>query len=415
MDNSNVLNRYQKIRSETERICTPLLKEDYVVQPITDVSPPKWHLGHTSWFFELFLLEKYIKNYKLFHSHYNYIFNSYYESAGERIFRANRGNLSRPDIDDVYKYRQHVDKAMSEWLDGGQLDEHARELLEIGLNHEQQHQELLLTDIKYILGHNPLFPSYSKLPSSHNIKKSKNEKFVEVPGGIYAIGNDEQKFTYDNENPQHKVYLEPFQIMNRLVTNLEYLEFIEDKGYQRHELWLSDGWEWIKKNQIEAPLYWHNINGTWHYYTPYGLKPLDLYAPLSHVSYYEADAYAHWKGKRLPNEAEWEAAFDKLHCHRAQYNLYDGQVNNPKAAENGSTQIFGDVWEWTASAYLPYPGYHKPDGAIGEYNGKFMVDQMVLRGGSCATPVSHIRKTYRNFFQTSKRWQFTGIRLANHL
>lgn len=409
----SLLKRYVQIRKETESICKPLLKEDYVVQPIADVSPPKWHLGHTTWFFKLFLLQNFIKDYKVFNSNFNYVFNSYYESAGDRVLRSNRGNLSRPGTAMVYSYRKFVDNAMNDWLSSNTpFSAEAMDLLEIGINHEQQHQELLITDIKYILGHNPMFPEYQNASAKSENTGYRDEKFIEVPEGNYNIGYLGDEFAYDNETPHHKIYLAPFKIMDRLVTNGEFLEFINSNGYKEHELWLSDGWDWINKNNVNAPLYWHKINGNWHKYTLYGLKELDLNAPVSHVSYYEADAYASWKGKRLPTENEWEISFDKLFSDSIGYNLFNGAVKCPLPPKSGSTQILGDVWEWTSSAYLPYPGYKRPLGAIGEYNGKFMINQMVLRGSSCATPKSHIRKTYRNFFQPDKRWQYTGIRLA---
>ena len=412
-EKNSLLTRYKKIRDTTENICNPLVKEDYVVQPNTDVSPPKWHLGHTTWFFELFLLKKFRHQYSEYNSKFNYIFNSYYESAGERILRSNRGNLSRPSTDEIYDYRRHVDTAVMEWLSNDPpTEEEIHKLFEIGLNHEQQHQELLLTDIKYILGHNPLFPVYQNRQRNLNNPKSTEEKYIEIEEGIYEIGHDSYEFSYDNETPLHKILLPSFRIMTRLITNGEYLEFMKAGGYTNHDHWLSDGWNWINENEIDKPLYWHIIKGKWHFYTLHGLKEIDLHAPVCHLSYYEADAFASWKGKRLPTETEWEVAFQKLNSGNNIYNLFSGSINEPLPGINGSTQILGDVWEWTSSAYLPYPGYQLPEGAIGEYNGKFMINQMVLRGGSCATPKNHIRKTYRNFFQTNKRWQFTGIRLA---
>ncbi len=415
-ENKSLLKRYKEIRKTTETICKPLVKEDFVVQPITDVSPPKWHLGHTTWFFELFLLQKFSKNYQVFNSNFNYVFNSYYESAGDRMLRSNRGNLSRPDTEMVYNYRKFVDGGMKEWLSSGaHVSTEALNLLEIGINHEQQHQELLFTDIKYILGHNLLFPEYQVTSAKSKNNGYREEKFIEVPEGNYEVGYNGDGFSYDNETPEHRIYQAPFKIMDRLVTNGEFLEFMNNNGYKKHQLWLSDGWDWINKNNILAPHYWHKIDGKWHQYTLYGLKELDLNAPVSHVSYYEADAFASWKGKRLPTENEWEISFDKLYSQEAGYNLFNGFVNCPQPAQPGSTQVLGDVWEWTSSAYLPYPNYKKPRGAIGEYNGKFMINKMVLRGGSCATPQSHIRKTYRNFFQPDKRWQYTGIRLAEDI
>jgi ergothioneine biosynthesis protein EgtB len=376
---------YKEVRKLTEDICAPLQTEDYVVQPVADVSPPKWHLGHTSWFFETFILRPYFMGYQEFDPEYNFVFNSYYESVGTRIIRTDRGNLSRPTVADIYKYREYVDEAMYKFL----CDEPSKDITELiilGLNHEQQHQELLYTDIKYILGHNPLFPAYSKDYVSPEAKNDSDGKFVKLKEGIYEIGFAGEGFCFDNELGSHKVYLQNFEISVNLVTNREYLQFISAGGYQDFRHWHAEGWDWVNKNHITAPLYWHNINDTWHHYTYMGLQPLDLNGTLCHISYFEASAYAAWKGRRLPTEFEWEAAA--------------GQFD------------WGLRWEWTESAYLPYPGFVKAPGAIGEYNGKFMVNQQVLRGASEVTSPGHSRVTYRNFFQTHLQWQFTGIRLA---
>jgi ergothioneine biosynthesis protein EgtB len=375
---------YKKVRKRTEQICSPLQTEDYVVQPIADVSPPKWHLGHTSWFFETFILKPYFMGYQEFDPQYNFVFNSYYETVGTRVIRTDRGNLSRPTVTDIYKYREYVDEAMDKFL-CQQPSADIKELLILGLNHEEQHQELLYTDIKYILGHNPLFPAYSKdyiSPKADNT----DPKLIKVEEGIYEIGFRGNGFCFDNELTRHKVYLNPFEIGATLVTNQEYLEFIDAGGYQDFRHWHAEGWDWVNKNHILSPLYWHHIDGEWHNYTYSGLQPLNLRDPLTHISYFEASAFAAWKGLRLPTEFEWEAA-------SAQFN-------------------WGQRWEWTESAYLPYPGFAKAPGAIGEYNGKFMVNQQVLRGASEATSPGHSRVTYRNFFQTHLQWQFTGIRLA---
>jgi ergothioneine biosynthesis protein EgtB len=376
---------YKEVRKLTEDICAPLQTEDYVVQPVADVSPPKWHLGHTSWFFETFILRPYFMGYQEFDPEYNFVFNSYYESVGTRIIRTDRGNLSRPTVADIYKYREYVDEAMYKFL----CDEPSKDITELiilGLNHEQQHQELLYTDIKYILGHNPLFPAYSKDYVSPEAKNDSDGKFVKLKEGIYEIGFAGEGFCFDNELGSHKVYLQNFEISVNLVTNREYLQFISAGGYQDFRHWHAEGWDWVNKNHITAPLYWHNINDTWHHYTYTGLQPLDLNGTLCHISYFEASAYAAWKGRRLPTEFEWEAAA--------------GQFD------------WGLRWEWTESAYLPYPGFVKAPGAIGEHNGKFMVNQQVLRGASEVTSPGHSRVTYRNFFQTHLQWQFTGIRLA---
>ncbi|MDB5023970.1 MAG: ergothioneine biosynthesis protein EgtB [Mucilaginibacter sp.] len=381
----DLADRYRKVRKRTEEICSPLQTEDYVVQPIADVSPPKWHLGHTSWFFETFILKPYFMGYQEFSPEYNFVFNSYYETVGTRVIRTDRGNLSRPTVIDVYKYRQYVDEAMDKFL-CQEPSADVKELLILGLSHEEQHQELLYTDIKYILGHNPLFPVYSAdyIPPKSNARHS--EEFIKVAEGIYEIGFDGKGFCFDNELQRHKVYLNAFEISTALVTNGQYLDFIKDGGYQDFRHWHAEGWDWVNKNHIVSPLYWHIIDEEWHNYTYNGLQPINLKDILSHVSYFEASAYAAWKGLRLPTEFEWEAAANKFK--------------------------WGQRWEWTESAYLPYPGFVKAPGAIGEYNGKFMVNQQVLRGGSEVTSPGHSRITYRNFFQTHLQWQFTGIRLA---
>jgi ergothioneine biosynthesis protein EgtB len=382
-----LLDQYRTVRKASEAICRPLQKEDYVVQPIADVSPPKWHLGHTTWFWEAFVLIPNHAGYKPCNPDYNYVFNSYYETIGARVVRTDRGNLSRPSVDDIYAYREYVDEAMSTFIAAG-LPSALETLITLGLNHEQQHQELLFTDIKYILGHNPLFPAWSDrdIDPNHGSAAGGSGSFISVPAGLYEIGYKGDGFCFDNELSRHKAYLESFHIAASPVTNEEYMEFMEDGGYANFVWWHSEGWDWVKKNSIASPLYWQLIDGRWHHYTLAGLRPLDGKQLLSHISYYEAVAFAAWKGCRLPTEFEWEAA---------------------------ATQFqWGKRWEWTESAYLPYPGFKKAAGAIGEYNGKFMVSQMVLRGGSVATPADHSRITYRNFFHPSLRWQFTGIRLA---
>lgn len=382
--NNSLSYRFEKVRLRTEHICSPLEKEDYVVQPVVDVSPPKWHIGHTTWFFETFLLKPFLKNYREFDAHYNFIFNSYYESVGIRVIRTDRGNLSRPTVSDVYRYREYVDTHMKELLSGDLSDEVAN-LVILGINHEEQHQELLYTDIKYILGHNPLFPPFPTNTRTSDGKQS-DSPWISVKESVYEIGHDGDGFSFDNELSRHKVYLNAFEISPDLVTNGEYLAFIEDGGYRTFSYWHAAGWDWVNSTRITTPLYWHRIDGKWMVYTFDGLIPLDLNAPVCHVSYYEAWAYAAWKGVRLPTEAEWEAAADRMD--------------------------WGTRWEWTETAYLPYPGFSKAPGAIGEYNGKFMVGQQVLRGASEVTSPGHSRKTYRNFFQPEHRWQFTGIRLA---
>ncbi len=379
----NLLDKYIEVRRRTEQICEPLQTEDYVVQPVADVSPPKWHIGHTTWFFETFILKENVQGYQEFDANYNYVFNSYYETVGTRVIRTDRGNLSRPTVDDIYKYRKYVDEAMEVFLS----EEHSKEikdLIELGLNHEEQHQELLFTDIKYILGHNPLFPAY-KIGYSSSSQTLSNE-FINIKSGIYEIGYEGDAFCFDNELGKHKVYLQDYSIAKNLVTNKEYLEFMEAGGYSDFRHWHAEGWDWVKNNQLKCPMYWHNVDGNWYYYTLQGLLPIDLTDTLNHISFYEASAFAGWKGMRLPTEFEWEVAALQLN--------------------------YGSRWEWTESAYLPYPGFAKAPGAIGEYNGKFMVNQKVLRGASEVTSPGHSRITYRNFFHPHLRWQYTGIRLA---
>jgi len=410
--------RFLAIRQQSMAICAPLQTEDYVVQPVGDVSPPKWHLGHTTWFFENFILIEQLADYQFFNKQLNYFFNSYYESQGARILRTNRGNMTRPSVAEVFAYRQHVDAAMeqlfSQFSEDAAIPPTLAHLLEVGLQHEQQHQELLITDIKYILGTNPLFPIYRQKEAVDVHKPTRPLNWLKVSEGVYQIGYEGKDFSWDNEGSVHKVYLHDFEIADRLVTNGEFLAFMQADGYQQHENWLSEGWEWAKQLAVKAPLYWYEKEGEWYQYTMRGLERIRLNEPVTHISYFEADAYAQWKGYRLPTEFEWEVACKSNHqTIPKDGNFLETQNFHPTATiDKQDTQFLGSVWEWTGSAYLPYPNYPRFKGALGEYNGKFMVNQMVLRGGSCATPISHARMTYRNFFQTDKRWQFTGIRLA---
>lgn len=383
----NLIESFLETRVHTENLCKPLQVEDYVVQPIADVSPPKWHLGHTTWFFEEFILKHHKKGYTLFSEDFAFVFNSYYESVGKRVVRTDRGNLSRPTVDQVYAYRKYVTEALKELLEE-EISLEVQKLLTIGIHHEKQHQELLATDIKYILGNNPLMPIYGgELRFRESVKEPQTDNWVNITEGVYEIGHANADFCYDNELGRHKVYIHDFKISKTLVTNGEWIEFIEAGGYQKTLLWHAEGWDWVNTQEITAPMYWHLIDNEWHQYTlEKGLQKINRDESLMHISYYEAFAYAQWKGLRLPTEFEWEVASSQLN--------------------------WGDRWEWTESAYLPYPGYTKEEGALGEYNGKFMVNQKVLRGGSIATPSQHTRHTYRNFFQTGLRWQFTGLRLA---
>lgn len=413
-DTPELTRQYLTVRQASEEICAPLEIEDYGIQTMVDVSPPKWHLAHTSWFFETFLLVPSLPGYREYHPDFVRLFNSYYEQVGEYHPRPRRGLLSRPTVKEVYAYRAHVDEAMLSLLAQCPETERARteHLIRIGLNHEQQHQELLLTDIKHILGTNPLRPAYRELATPGG--RAATLRWHDFEGGLVRIGAEGEGFHYDNEAPRHQVWLEPFRLASRAVTNGEYLAFIEDGGYRRPELWLSEGWVALKQGRFRQPLYWEQHDGQWQEMTLGGLRPLDPEAPVCHVNYFEADAYASWAGHRLPTEMEWEHVASGQ---PVEGNLRDRDRLQPVAtpAADGVQQLFGDVWEWTRSAYAPYPGFAPPDGALGEYNGKFMCGQYVLRGGSCVTPADHIRATYRNFFYPADQWQFSGIRLASDL
>jgi ergothioneine biosynthesis protein EgtB len=413
LDRSALLAWYQDVRRTTERLCRPLSAEDQVVQAMPDVSPTKWHLAHVSWFFETFLLAPNLPGYAPLNPTYRVLFNSYYNAVGPQFSRPDRGHLSRPSVAEVQAYRGWVDDGMARLLEDG--DEArlaaAAPLLELGLNHEQQHQELILTDIKYNLAINPLRPAYHAVAVPRGAA-TRPQGWRLHAGGLQRIGHDGLGFAFDNEAPRHTVYLRPFRIADRPVTNGEYLEFMEAGGYTVAAPWLSEGWRTVQERGWQAPLYWERRDGAWWTQTLSGPLPLDPHAPVAHVSYFEADAYARWRGVRLPSEQEWEHAAAEV---PVRGNLQEQGVFHPLPAVDGgaAAQMFGDVWEWTQSAYAPYPGYRAATGAIGEYNGKFMVSQMVLRGGSCVTPQSHLRATYRNFFPPDARWQFSGIRLAD--
>ena len=381
----DLINQYNDVRAYTEQICKPLQTEDYVVQVAEFASPAKWQLAHSSWFFETFVLLPHLPEYKLFNIDFPYLFNSYYNNAGDRVLRAKRGNLTRPTTNEVYAYREYVDTAMGQLLQQ-KLDGEMVQLVTLGLHHEQQHQELLLSDIKYMFGQNPLFPAYDVETSLLDQESNRESGHVKISEGVYTIGYQGDGFCFDNELGVHKVYLHDFEIQKGLVTNGEYIEFIEAGGYKDFNLWLDEGWSWLKQNQVSKPLYWHQLDGQWMHYTLKGFQKIKENDILKHISFYEAMAFAEWKGMRLPTEFEWEIASSQLN--------------------------WGQRWEWTNSAYLPYPGFKKAPGAIGEYNGKFMINQMVLRGASIATSPKHSRPTYRNFFHPNAQWQFTGIRLA---
>lgn len=407
---SSLLDRYQHVRQISEKICQPLATEDYTIQSMPDVSPPKWHLAHTTWFFETFVLLPHLPGYTVFHPQFGYLFNSYYEAVGARHPRHQRGILSRPTVSEVYRYRAKVDRAMTTLLSAAATLPDLADLIILGLHHEQQHQELLLTDIKHILALNPLHPIYRDDLQVQIAATDGTFEWLAYPGGLHQIGHAGDEFAFDNESPRHQIYVRDYQLGSRLVTNGEYLEFMRAGGYQQSKYWLAEGWMHVQACQWQAPLYWESIDGEWWVMTLGGLRQLDEREPVCHVSFYEADAYATWQGKRLPTEAEWEIATLDL---PQVGNFSDNDLLHPTPSKTLHHQFFGDVWEWTQSAYLPYPGFKIADGAIGEYNGKFMCNQMVLRGGSCATSANHIRPTYRNFFPPATRWQFAGIRLAS--
>ncbi len=403
--------RFLQVRSTTEELCAPLSVEDCVAQSMLYASPAKWHIAHVSWFFETFILETGSPNYRPFDDAYRVLFNSYYNSVGRQHPRPQRGLLTRPSFDEVMAYRRHVDAAMVSLLEGG-VDEHIAEMLDLGLNHEQQHQELLLMDVKNLFFCNPLRPVYRDV-ARRVAKPDGSQTWASYEGGQSRIGAKPHGFAFDNERPRHTVFLEPFSLAKRPVTNGEFRRFMEEDGYARAEFWLSDGWDRVRAEHWRAPLYWEQRDGEWLMFTLHGMCEVADEDPVVHVSYYEADAYAAWAGARLPTEAEWEHAAAGL---PVQGNFVEQGVLTPCPGDGGPGdvpgQLFGDVWEWTRSPYTAYPGYRPAPGAVGEYNGKFMCNQTVLRGGACVTPRSHVRASYRNFFQPELRWQFGGIRLA---
>ncbi|HEX5233861.1 MAG TPA: ergothioneine biosynthesis protein EgtB [Silvibacterium sp.] len=403
--------RFCSVRRQTEAHCDPLTPEDMMVQSCEEASPAKWHLAHTTWFFETFLLSEFLPGYKPFDPDFHWLFNSYYNAVSDQPVKKLRASFSRPSLEEILEYRSHVDAAMARWIRAGVAGEVERRIT-LGLHHEQQHQELLAYDIKNAFWSNPLHPVYraGALPEAD---AAQPVSWIRHEGGLVEIGHDGEGFCFDNEQPRHKVYLEPFALASRMATCAEYLDFMRGGGYERADLWLSEGWELVKTQGWHAPPYWFESEGEWRVFTLRG--PVDLRAmlaaPVCHVSYFEADAFARWMGARLPTEAEWEIAAEGVPI---EGNLLESGNLHPMAAQAGSglQQMFGDAWEWTASAYLGYPGYASLPGALGEYNGKFMSNQMVLRGGSAVTPASHIRSTYRNFFPPASRWQFSGVRLA---
>ncbi len=409
----HLIDRFKKIRQTSLDIVEPLEPEDFVIQVMANTSPTKWHLAHVSWFFETFVLDKAYDNYESLHPQYAYIFNSYYLQTGEPHARTKRGFLSRPTVEQVMEYREYVNEEMLKFLENASEEQLAEfgPVIEIGNNHEQQHQELMITDFKFMFGQNPLYPVYREQERPESSDPGKLN-WISFDEGIYEIGNSADEFTYDNEHPRHREFLEAFELGSRLITNREYMAFMNDGGYERSELWLDDGWAAVNNEHWDSPLYWCRRDDGWYHYTLSGLRKPDPNEPVTHISYYEADAFARWAGARLPTEAEWETAAGDL---ALEGNFVEDKQFHPQPLqERGEVlkQMYGDVWEWTKSSYEAYPGYEPLEGALGEYNGKFMCSQYVLRGGSCATSKMHMRKTYRNFFYPDARWQFNGLRLA---
>jgi ergothioneine biosynthesis protein EgtB len=414
--------QYAEVRATTLRLAVPLSAEDQMLQSTPEASPAKWHLAHTTWFFETFLLTPHAPQYQPFDERFRQLFNSYYKQLGSHPYRGARGLMSRPSLEEVHAYRRGVDEAMLALIE--RADDEVLAFIELGLNHEQQHQELILTDIKHALWSSPMRPAYRPQPMEISVPSTRDggprpTSWQEFGGGIHTIGHAGDRFAFDNEGPRHEILLRPFRIASRSVTDGEWLEFMRDGGYRRPELWLSDGWDTVCSQQWEAPLYWEQLDGEWRQYTMNGTRRVEESEPVCHISYYEADAFARWAGARLPLEEEWEIA---AVGNPTRGTMLEDEVFHPHSSVarvkdpcHTIDQIFGNVWEWTASPYVAYPGFRPAAGAIGEYNGKFMCNQFVLRGGSCATPASHIRATYRNFFPPQARWQFSGVRLARDI
>ncbi|HMF91840.1 MAG TPA: ergothioneine biosynthesis protein EgtB [Candidatus Angelobacter sp.] len=405
---------YAACRRQTESLAASLTAEDQMVQSCPDASPAKWHQAHTTWFFETFILTPHLSGYRPLNPKFRDLFNSYYNAVGAQPDKALRNTFSRPGLEEVLKYRRHVDEHMDKLLRSSGVSEAVLKLAELGVNHEQQHQELLVTDIKHAFWSNPLQPAYKAAAATPAASSPPQQRAQAFPENIYELGANGEAFHFDNEAPRHKVLLRAFRFASRPATCGEYLAFMDDRGYERPELWLSDGWKAVQAHRWNAPLYWEKAGGEWFYFTCSGMRKVDEHEPVCHVSFFEADAFARWAGARLPTEFEWETAAGGV---PVEGNLLEDGRFHPAAAlaskGDHPLQTFGDVWEWTASAYLPYPGFKPAAGALGEYNGKFMSGQMVLRGGSCVTPQSHIRASYRNFFPPETRWQFSGIRLTD--
>jgi ergothioneine biosynthesis protein EgtB len=410
---TSLAQRFGAVRQATRALAAPLSAEDCAIQSMPDASPTKWHLAHSTWFFETFVLGRHDPHRRAFDPAFRVLFNSYYHAVGDRHPRPQRGLLSRPSLETVLAFRDRIEQEIAELLDANALDAQSLALVELGIQHEQQHQELILTDLKHLLSCNPLKPAYQKTwPLTQVLARA--PRWIAFEQGAQRVGHSGAGFSFDNEGPEHTVWLEPFEIASHPVTHGDFLRFIEDGGYRRPELWLSAGWDAVATGGWEAPMYWERIDGTWHTFTLHGMAPVEPNTPVCHVSFYEAEAYARWAGARLPTEAQWEVAARGT---RVEGNFLESNALHPLALrevpeDGGLAQAFGDVWEWTRSDYAPYPGFRTAPGAVGEYNGKFMCNQYVLRGGSCATPASHIRATYRNFFPAEARWQFSGLRLA---